>query len=145
MPRKTRAPGRAARIWVGSIVMDVTDFDGMLAFWSEALHYVPRKPPKGGWVVLTDPRGRGPNVSLNRTNEGPLKDYRLHLDLYVTDPLGELARLQKLGAKLVQPAKPGKDYVTLADPDGNLFDLIDVSHPPGTTEWTYGQGASAKG
>ncbi len=129
------------RTWIGSIVIDCTDFDRMLRFWSEALHYVPRDPPKGGWVVLRDPKGKGPNVSLNRTNEGPLKDYRLHLDLYVTDPLGELDRFLRLGATLVQPAEKGKDYVTLADPDGNLFDLVDVSWPPGTTEWTYGQGA----
>ena len=134
-------PKEQGRIWVGSIVIDCTDFDRMLAFWSAALHYVPRNPPAGGWVVLRDPEGKGPNVSLNRTGEGPLEDYRLHLDLYATDPVGELDRLQKLGARLVQPAQAGKDYVTLADPEGNLFDLVDVSWPPGTTEWTFGQGA----
>ncbi len=141
MAKKARASKKTARIWVGSIVMDVTDFDRMLAFWSEALHYVPRDPPKDGWVVLKDPKGKGPNVSLNRTDEGPLKDYRLHLDLYVTHALGELDRFMKLGAKLVQRAEPGRDYVTLADPDGNLFDLIDVSYPEGTEAWTFGQGA----
>lgn len=136
-----RAPGR---IWIGSIVIDCTDFDRMLAFWSEALHYVPRNPPKGGWVVLKDPAGQGPNVSLNYTNEGPLKEYRLHVDLYATDPMVELDRLRGLGATIVQSTQEGKDYVTLADPDGNLFDLIDVSWPPGTTQWTFGQGASTK-
>ena len=130
-----------SQIWVGSIVIDCTDFERMYAFWREALHYVPRVPPQGGWVVLKDPEGKGPNVSLNQTSEGPLKDYRLHLDLYATDPLGELDRLRRLGATVVQPAQEGKDYVTLADPDGNLFDLVDVSWPPGTEEWTFGQGA----
>ena len=140
MPKKSTESRGTTKARIGSIVIDVTDFARMLGFWSEALHYVPRIPPKGGWVVLKDPAGNGPNVSLNQTDEGPLKEYRFHLDLYVTDPRGELDRFLRLGATLVQPARKGKDYVTLADPDGNLFDLVDVSWPPGTTEWTYGQG-----
>ena len=128
-------------IWVGSIVIDCTDFAKMFTFWSEALHYVPRSPPTPDWVVLTDPEGRGPNVSLSLTREGPSKEYRLHLDLYAKEPLKELERLLRLGATMVQPAEKGKDYVTLADPDGNPFDLVDVSWPEGTTEWTFGQGA----
>ena len=140
MPKKSTELRGPTKTRIGSIVVDVTDFDRMLVFWSEALHYVPRNPPKRGWVVLKDPAGNGPNVSLNQTHEGPLKEYRLHIDLYVTDPRGELDRFLRLGATLVQPARKGKDYVTLADPDGNLFDLVDVSWPPGTTEWTYGQG-----
>ncbi len=139
MPKGSRRVRAVGETRIGSIVIDCTDFDRMLAFWSGALRYAPRDAPKGGWVVLKDPRGKGPNVSLNQTNEGPLKEYRLHLDIYVADPRGELDRLLRLGATLVQPAKKGKDYVTLADPDGNLFDLVDVSWPPGTTEWTYGQ------
>ncbi len=141
MPKGRVAPGAKRKIWIGSIVIDVTDFDRMFEFWSEALHYVPRQPPTSDWVILTDPEGKGPNVSLNLSSEGPPKEYRLHLDLYVTDPLGELDRFLRLGATLVRPAEKGKDFVTLADPDGNVFDLIDVSWPPGTTEWTFGQGA----
>ncbi len=141
MPKASRRVRAMRGIRIGSIVIDCTEFGRMLAFWSEALHYVPRDPPKSGWAVLMDPGGKGPNISLNQTDDGPLKDYRLHLDLYVTEPRGELDRLLRLGATLVQPAQQGKDYVTLADPDGNLFDLVDVSWPPGTTEWTYGQGA----
>jgi hypothetical protein len=49
---------------IGSIVIRCYEFDRMLAFWQEALHYVPREPVDGGWVVLCDPGGRGPNMSL---------------------------------------------------------------------------------
>ncbi len=140
MPAQPHDPERGT-LWIGSIVIDCTDFDRMFRFWTEALHYTPRNAPKPDWVVLQDPTGKGPNLSLNLTSEGPLKDYRLHLDLYATHPLEELDRLLRLGATLVQPAEPGKDFVTLADPDGNLFDLVDISWPPGTTEWTFGQGA----
>ena len=112
-------------IWIGSIVVDCTDLPRMIAFWQEALHYVPRDPPEADGVVLKDPEGLGPNLSLNRTSEGPLDDYRLHLDLYSSDPEREVRRLLRLGATLVRPAVKGHDFVTLADPDGNLFDVID--------------------
>lgn len=114
-----------SKIRIGSIVIDCTDFPKMFAFWQEALHYIPREPPSEGWVVLKDPEGRGPNVSLGKTPEGPLNDYRIHLDLYTPDWKGEVERLIGLGATLKEPAKPGRDFVTLADPDGNLFDVID--------------------
>jgi hypothetical protein len=46
---------------IGSIVIRCYEFDKMMAFWQEALHYVPREPAEAGWVVLRDPAGRGPN------------------------------------------------------------------------------------
>jgi len=42
---------------IGSIVFRCCEFDKMLAFWQEALHYVPREPATNGWVVLRDPDG----------------------------------------------------------------------------------------
>jgi hypothetical protein len=113
------------RIWVGSIVVDCRDLPRMMAFWQEALHYVPREPAEPDGVVLKDPTGVGPNLNLSRSSEGPLDDYRIHLDLYSSDPDGEVARLLGLGATLQVPAGLGHDFVTLADPDGNLFDVID--------------------
>jgi len=53
---------------IGSIIMDCGKFDKMLAFWQEALHYVPREPAKDGWVVLRDPEGRNPNVCDRNSN-----------------------------------------------------------------------------
>jgi len=111
--------------WVGSIVIDCTHLSRMIEFWQEALHYLPRDPPDEEGVVLKDPAGRGPNLSLNRTREGPLRDYRIHLDLYSSDPEREVVRLLALGATLERKAEEGHDFVTLADPDGNLFDVID--------------------
>lgn len=112
-------------LWIGSIVIDCSDLPKMIAFWQEALHYVARDPPEDDGVVLKDPAGIGPNLSLNRTSEGPLRDYRIHLDLYSSDPESEVTRLRGLGATVNSPAEPGHDFVTLADPDGNLFDVID--------------------
>ncbi len=40
---------------IGSVVIDCFEFDGMLNFWQEVLHYVTRTPAKDGWVILRDP------------------------------------------------------------------------------------------
>jgi len=110
---------------IGSIVIDCSDFDRMLAFWQEALHYVPREPAKGGWVVLHDPEGRSPNVSLNQVPEKRKGRNRLHLDLYTDDREGEVKRLLKIGAtRHPQEYEPDDDFRVLEDPDGNLFCVV---------------------
>lgn len=111
---------------IGSIVIRCYEFDRMLAFWREALHYIPREPPSGGWVVLCDPGGAGPNLSLDKAPERRVgKRSRLHLDLYTDDQNLEVERLVKLGA-VPYPwrYRPGDDFVVLEDPDGNLFCVV---------------------
>lgn len=135
----TEGSARPDRIWVGSIVIDCSNVQRMIDFWSAALHYVPRDPPGPDGVVLKDPVGKGPNLNLSRTDEPPLAEYRLHLDLYATDPLAEVERLLRLGARMERPAAEGSDFVTLSDPDGNLFDVIDVNWPSDATAWSFGR------
>jgi catechol 2,3-dioxygenase-like lactoylglutathione lyase family enzyme len=117
---------RPGKLWVGSIVMEVKDFPRMIAFWKAALGYEARDPPSEDWVVLSDPHKQGPNLSLQKVPNGPGDDYRFHFDLYSSDPEGEVKRLLALGATLREPGQPGRDFVTLADPDGNPFDVIDT-------------------
>ena len=113
---------------IGSIVIRCYEFDKMLAFWQEALHYMTRAPATGGWVILRDPDGRGPNVSLDQHSEKRSgKRSRLHLDLYTTDQEGEVRRLIKIGAtRYPWRYKPDDDFVVLEDPDGNLFCVVQV-------------------
>ena len=100
----------------------------MLSFWSEALHYVAREPPDQGWVVLRDPAGTGPNLSLERVPEKRSgKRSRLHLDLYTGDQRGEVERLVALGARRYPwRYRPSSDFIVLEDPDGNLFCVVQV-------------------
>ena len=115
---------------IGSIVVRCYEFDRMLAFWQEALGYEPREPPGDGWVLLRDPEGRGPNLSLDRVPEPlePLgKTSRVHLDLYTTDQGGEVERLLGIGAaRYPQEYGPDDDFVVLEDPDGNRFCVVQV-------------------
>jgi hypothetical protein len=53
-------------IKIGSVVVDWINFDEMLAFWQDALHYVPGRPAQGGWAILQDPDGKNTSVSLNQ-------------------------------------------------------------------------------
>jgi len=114
---------------VGSIVIRCKKFDEMLAFWQETLHYVPKAPAKGGWVILRDPEGRGPNVSLDKVPDderlSSTRQPRLHLDLYSHNREGEVKRLLKIGAKRHrQTYDPEDDFRVLEDPDGNLFCVV---------------------
>jgi catechol 2,3-dioxygenase-like lactoylglutathione lyase family enzyme len=116
------APGK---LWLGSIVIEVKEFERMIEFWTRALGYEAREPASEDWVVLTDPQRSGPNISLQKVPYGPTPDYRYHFDLYSSDPEAEVLRLVGLGAVLLEPPQEGRDFVTLADPDGNPFDVID--------------------
>ena len=117
------------QVKVGSIVVRCFEFDKMLAFWQETLHYVPRNPAKGGWVVLRDPEGKGPNLSLDKYPEKRSgKRSRLHLDLYSENQKAEVERLVALGAtRYPWRYKPTDDFVVLEDPDGNLFCVVQVA------------------
>lgn len=117
---------KQAAMKIGSIVIRCYEFDKMLAFWQAALHYVPREPASGGWVVLRDPEGRGPNISLDQVPEKRSgKRSHLHLDLYTDNQAAEVERLIKLGATHYPWRYPeNADYVVLADPDDNLFCVV---------------------
>jgi len=65
-------------------------------FWMEALHYTPREPAKNGWVVLVDPTTIGPNISLDKATLYPWR------------------------------YKPDDDFIVLADPDDNLFCVVQI-------------------
>ncbi len=113
---------------IGSVVVDCNDFDGMVAFWQEALHYVARDPGEDGWVVLRDPAGTGVNVSFQQVPEPRTGKNRLHLDLYTNDQAGQVERLLALGAtRHPRDPEPGDDFVVLEDPEGNLFCVVDTS------------------
>jgi hypothetical protein len=128
----TDSKPRFSTVEIGSIVIRCFEFERMMAFWQEALHYVPTRPAEGGWVILRDPKGRGPRISLDQV---PVKRSGkrgwLHLDLYTTDQHGEVERLMGLGAThYAWRYRPGDDFVVMQDPDGNLFCVVEV--PAGT-------------
>ncbi len=114
-----------SRLRVGSIVIDVKDFGRMLGFWQEALGYRPRgaPTPDEDFMVLRDPKGTGPNVSIDAMK--PLRG-KIHIDLYTDDPEPEIQRLVRLGARVFREREPEEDFTVLEDPEGNLFCVVDT-------------------
>jgi catechol 2,3-dioxygenase-like lactoylglutathione lyase family enzyme len=110
---------------IGSIVIHCYEFDRMVEFWREALHYVPRNPAQDGWVVLCAPTQQGPNLSFQaRERRAPHRSW-IHLDLYSPNRDNEVDRLLALGARRYPwRYRPGADFVVLEDPDGNLFCVV---------------------
>jgi catechol 2,3-dioxygenase-like lactoylglutathione lyase family enzyme len=121
----------------GVVVLGVTDVPRAAGFWSAALGYELREDGFGGWAtVLVPPGGSGTAIALQRSQTPPEDHPRLHLDLHVADAAeqeSEAARLVSLGAERVDwdryPDDP--DFVVLADPDGNRFCIVDLSHDHG--------------
>ncbi|UUU23211.1 VOC family protein [Streptomyces sp. DSM 40750] len=106
---------------IGSIVLNVSDLDRASAFWSTALGHTPRP---GRPEVLTPPGGTGPLLWLD-------EDDRTHLDLWTDsaeEQRAEVERLSALGAVRVEWDYPEvADFVVLADPEGNLFCVINTA------------------
>ncbi len=120
----------------GVVVLGVTDRQRAADFWCAALGYQVREGPYGGWAqVLTPPPGAAGAVIALQTSQTTPEDHpRLHFDLHVLgldEQAAEADRLVSLGARLIAwdsyPDDP--DFVVLADPDGNLFCIVDLDHP----------------
>lgn len=105
---------------IGAIVLHVSDTGRAGAFWSEALGYRRGDNPD----FLLPGESGGTRLHLDSTD-------RTHLDLWAADAeeqRAEVERLVALGATRVAWNYPeGADFVVLADPDGNLFCVIDTS------------------
>jgi catechol 2,3-dioxygenase-like lactoylglutathione lyase family enzyme len=112
---------------IGSIVIRCHEFERMLDFWQAALGYVIGHSDEG-FVILKDPEGKGPNISLDRSLvKRTGRRSWLHLDLYTTDQTGEVERLVALCARRYRwRYEPDADYVVLEDPDRNLFCVVQV-------------------
>ena len=116
------------------IALGVNDVERATEFWCQALGYTVHQGGFGGWAtVLVSPDGSGTKIALQRSETPPPDHPRLHVDLHVPDASAqsvEAARLVSLGAELVDwdsyPEDP--DFVVLADPDGNRFCIVDLSH-----------------
>ncbi len=134
--RRRRLRHNGGVLTVGAIVLGVDDVPRAVRFWQEALGYRLHEEGFGGAATILVPRdGAGTPIALQRNETAPQHHPRIHLDLHAADLAerdAEAARLVALGARPVDwdsyPDDP--DFVVLADPDGNRFCIIDLSHVP---------------
>ena len=115
--------------------MNVKDAGLASRFWSEVLGYAYRDGGYSGDVTpVLVPRGASsgeapPGIALALDEAD-----RMHLDLYTDSPVElreEVERLLALGASRVDWSYPADaNFVVLADPDGNLFCVVDTGRRP---------------
>ncbi len=118
----------------GLTVLGVTDMGRATDFWSKALGFEVLKGGAGArWTELGPAGQRRPWLALQHSDV-PAQEYpRVHLDLYAEDAADQkeqVRRLISLGSQEVDwdLYPEGPDFVVLADPDGNRFCVVDVSH-----------------
>ena len=106
------------------LTLDVADLDVQTIFWCGALGYE-HTASVVQYHALEDPARKGPKVLLQQVSEAKSAKNRLHLDLHVEDPTAEAARLEALGATLVQRVDEfGFFWFSMLDPEGNEFCVV---------------------
>ncbi|MEV7405332.1 VOC family protein [Streptomyces sp. NPDC091267] len=121
---------------LGFPVIGVADIPRAVAFWTAALNLVSAPEWESEtWRTLNHADGSGRALGLQHSASPPEPRPRLHLDLFTdsaAEQQTEVRRLTGLGANVVDwdlyPAEP--DFVVLADPDGNIFCVVDLSQAP---------------
>ena len=106
---------------LASITIDCTDALATARFWAGALDRPPPEELMPGYVQLPGE----PTWSFIAVPEPKTGKNRMHVDLEATDRDAEVERLVSLGAtKLGDFDEAGFRWTTLADPEGNEFDVV---------------------
>ncbi len=110
-----------------AVTLDCADPEKLATFYCDLLGVTIR----GRWerYIGLEPSAPGlPRLVLQGTDDPRPAKNTLHLDLHVpsVDLLNaEVERVVALGAQLVgRHAAGGEEWRTMADPEGNLFDLV---------------------
>ncbi|MFJ3704857.1 MULTISPECIES: VOC family protein [unclassified Streptomyces] len=125
---------------LGMPVIGVTDVPRAVAFWTAALNLVAgEERASETWRTLEHADGSGRALGLLRSTSPAEPRPRVHLDLFAKtreEQQSEITRLTGLGATAVDwdSYPPDPDFVVLADPDGNIFCVVDLSHAAGGSD-----------
>jgi catechol 2,3-dioxygenase-like lactoylglutathione lyase family enzyme len=117
-------------------VIGVTDLRRAVAFWTAALDLRDDLEwASENWRTLCHADGSGRALGLMRSASPAEPRPRVHLDILTDDAAEQRAKVEQLlalGAKRVawDLYPPDPDFVVLADPDDNLFCVVDLSIAP---------------
>jgi len=108
-----------------SVIIFSEDPKSLANFYEKVFDKKPDMDEGGfkGFVVGTTFMTIGKHDKVKGKSKNP---ERIMLNFETTDVKGEFARIEKLGTKVIaEPYKMGEAWIaTLADPDGNYFQLI---------------------
>jgi Glyoxalase-like domain len=121
------------------LAIDCADPSGLARFWCSVLAYEVQDEDDGIIAIGSPmvPEGKNhlgpvpPTLTFAHVPEGKTVKNRLHVDVNPTDRSQdeEIARLIGLGATVVNDNRPEFGWVTLADPEGNEFDVLADRRP----------------
>ena len=108
-----------------NVAVDCTNAKALATFWAAVLSTEVDADANEFFATLKT--GSGPTLMFLQVPEPRNGKNRLHLDLATADWSAEVDRLVGLGAKrLDEHDEYGTHWITLADPEGNVFDLARV-------------------
>ena len=132
-------------LFIGDIHLYVSDFTLAMRFWGDGLRLeVGEKEvsPNSAYARLDFPDG-GPSIRLlspvepwDADNRPPPGVYpAVRFDITTTEFDAVLARLLEHGGEQADEIESYNDLrvVTIADPDGNLFELLEIEDQPADT------------
>jgi hypothetical protein len=121
------------------LAIDCADPSGLARFWCSVLGYEVQDDGDGVVAIGSPmvPEGKNrlgpvpPTLTFAHVPEGKTVKNRVHVDVNPTDREQdeEIARLVGLGATVVTDNRPEFSWVTLADPEGNEFDVLADRRP----------------
>ena len=103
---------------------NTTDVDAAASFWAQALGRpldMQHSGTRGNYRMLA-PGGDEPMVQIQRVTH----DSRVHIDIETDDIPAEVARLEKLGARVVEQRER---WVVMQAPTGQRFCVVRVQRP----------------
>ena len=110
-----------------AITFDCRDAAAQAAFWSGVLDRAVDPDPSEAFasIGLPDAGPASPALMFIAVPEGKTAKNRCHPDLLSATLDDEVARVGELGAtKLADITEGSTHWVTLADPEGNEFDIV---------------------
>ena len=110
---------------ISGVSLDARNAQAAASFWAEALgRSVAPGADAQNAVIEGDPAVPGSRIGFHQVPEDKTVKNRMHLDLITTDLDAEVQRLVALGATTLNEIDNGARWTTMADPEGNEFDVI---------------------
>jgi hypothetical protein len=108
-----------------AVSFDAHDAQAVASFWAAVLGRAVAGGANGDNAAINaDPAVPGSRIAFHRVPEGKTVKNRMHFDLITPDFDAEVGRLIGLGATKLNEINAGRHWATLADPEGNEFDVI---------------------
>jgi predicted enzyme related to lactoylglutathione lyase len=111
------------------VSFDTHDAAIVAEFWAAALgrQLADGADARNAVVLPGEIAKTGPRLAFHQVPEGKTVKNRVHFDLTTTELDAETDRLRRLGATIVRDlSENGNHWVTMADPEGNEFDLVAI-------------------